>query len=105
MMAATHRNDRNGHGAGTRRPLITVTVYSTGPRCMRCGWTCRRLEEAGIRFTVIDLTREENPSSREFVTEELGYREAPVIVIDDEPEHHWSGFRPDLLDELVASIG
>lgn len=85
--------------------MITVTVYSTGPHCMRCGLTRRRLDEAGILFTVIDLTRPENASHREFIPDELGYTEAPVVVVDDEPEHHWSGFRPDLIDRLVASIG
>jgi len=84
--------------------MISVTVYSTGPRCMRCGLTCRRLDEAGIPFTVIDLTRQENASQREFVTDELGYTEAPVVVVDDEPENHWSGFRPDLIDRLAAHI-
>src|SRR6478609_693521 len=101
-MATSNYTDR---GAGTSQRVITVTVYSAGPRCMRCGWTCRRLEEAGIPFTVIDLTREENALLRALVIDELGYSEAPVVVIDDEPEHHWSGFRPDLLDQLVASIG
>lgn len=101
-MATTNYTDRS---AGTSQRVITVTVYSTGPRCMRCGWTCRRLEEAGIPFTVIDLTRDENASLRALVIDELGYSEAPVVVIDDGPEHHWSGFRPDLLDQLVASIG
>jgi glutaredoxin-like protein NrdH len=83
--------------------MITVTVYSTGPQCMRCGLTRRRLDEAGIPFTVIDLTRQENASHREFVTHELGYTEAPVVVVHDEPEHHWSGFRPDLIDRLPGS--
>jgi len=85
--------------------VMTVTVYSTGPQCIRCGLTCRRLQEAGIRFTVVDITRQENVSSRELITDELGYTEAPVVVVDDEPEHHWSGFRPDLIDRLAASIG
>ncbi len=104
-MAATESSDTAERRAGIGRPVTTVTVYSTGPRCMRCAWTCRRLEEAGIPFTLIDITRPENASFLQLVTDQLGYSEAPIVVIDDEPEHHWCGFRPDLLDQLVGSIG
>ena len=84
---------------------ISVTVYSTGATCMRCALTCRCLSAAGIRFTVIDITEEVNVDVREFLTDDLGYSEAPVVVVDDEPEHHWSGFRPDLIDHLALRIG
>lgn len=83
---------------------LTLTVYSTGPRCVRCGLTCRRLAEAGIPFEVVDLSDENNASAHAYVTDELGYSEAPVVVVDDEPEHHWSGFRPDLIDRLAARV-
>lgn len=33
------------------------------------------------------------------VVEDLGYSEAPVVVVSD--EHHWSGFRPDQIDRLI----
>lgn len=82
--------------------MITVTVYSTGPTCQRCQLTCRCLESAGIPHTVVDVTGEKNAAARVFVTEELGYSEAPVVVVDAEPEHHWCGFRPDLIDRLAA---
>ena len=85
--------------------MTTVTVYSTGPACMRCTLTCRRLTAAGVRFTVVDLAEDSNADARDFLTDDLGYAEAPVVVVDDEPEHHWSGFRPDLIDRLAASIG
>jgi glutaredoxin-like protein NrdH len=84
--------------------MTSVTVYSTGAACMRCTLTCRCLSAAGIPFTVIDLTDECNAAHREFVTEDLGYTEAPVVMVDSEPEHHWSGFRPDLIDRLATRL-
>ena len=82
--------------------MVSVTVYSTGPSCMRCTMTCRCLESVGIPFHVIDVTRE--PIARQFVTEELGYTEAPVVIVDEEPQKHWSGFRPDLIERLAYRL-
>ena len=84
--------------------MISVTVYSTGPGCMRCTLTCRWLTVASIPFTVVDLTAEQNAAQRSFVTDELGYTEAPVVLVDDDPQHHWSGFRPNLIDRLAAHV-
>lgn len=84
--------------------MIGVTVYSTGPACMRCRLTCRCLTDAGIPFTVIDITDSRNEAARDYLTEDLGYSEAPVVVVDGDPQHHWSGFRPDLIDRLALRI-
>lgn len=84
--------------------MITVTVYSTGAGCVRCTLTCRCLTAASIPFTVIDLTDQRNAAHREFVTDELGYSEAPVVLVDNDPQHHWSGFRPDLIDRLATRL-
>ncbi|MDX2377755.1 glutaredoxin family protein [Microbacterium sp. LRZ72] len=81
--------------------MPAVTVYSTGPSCQRCRLTIRKLEASGIRFTVIDITEAEHAAAREFLTDDLGYTEAPVVMVNGEPEHHWSGFRPDLIDHLA----
>jgi glutaredoxin-like protein NrdH len=83
--------------------MVSVTVYSTGPSCIRCTMTCRCLQSAGIPFHVVDVTTE--PTALQFVTEELGYSEAPVVIVDEEPQHHWSGFRPDLIDRLADRLG
>ena len=83
--------------------MLSVTVYSTGSSCQRCRLTIRKLEEARIRFTVIDVTDADNLAAREFITEDLGYSEAPVVIVDDEPQHHWSGFRPDLIGRLARA--
>ncbi len=72
-----------------------VTVYSTGPSCIRCTMTCRCLRSAGIPFEVVDVT------ALQFVSDELGYSEAPVVIVAGESPHHWSGFRPDLIAQLA----
>lgn len=84
--------------------MTTVTVYSTGPACMRCAFTCRRLADVAIGHTVIDITHDTHTAIREFLAEELGYTEAPVVIVDGDPERHWSGFRPDLIDALAIHI-
>lgn len=83
--------------------MLSVTVYSTGSSCQRCRLTICKLEETGIRFTVIVVTDANNLAAREFITEDLGYSEAPVVIVDNEPQHHWSGFRPDLIDRLASA--
>ena len=84
--------------------MTTVTVYSTGATCQRCRLTCRRLEDRGVAYSVVDLSDERRLAARAFLTEELGYAEAPVVIVDHEPQNHWSGSRPDLIDRLAAHI-
>ena len=76
-----------------------VTVYTTGPSCVKCTMTKRMLDGAGIPFVEVDVTLNENAAAHAYITDELGYTEAPVVVVDD--EDHWSGFRPDKIDELA----
>lgn len=83
--------------------LPTVTVYSTGPDCMQCNMTCRLFESLGVVVHRVELAEKENAAAREYVTEDLGYSRAPVVVVDGEPENHWSGFQPDLIKRL--SVG
>lgn len=85
-------------------PMISVTVYSTGPSCQRCRLTCLKLADAGIPFSVVYVTSGAASQLLVYLTTELRYSEAPVVVVDDEPEHHWAGFRPDLIERLAAGI-
>lgn len=82
--------------------MVSVAVYTTGPACVQCRLTRRRLDEAGIRYTEIDLTLDANAAARDYVTDELGHSQAPVVIVDGEPEHHGSGFRPDRIDYLAS---
>jgi len=76
---------------------MAITVY-TKPSCVQCNATYRALDSKGIAYEVHDLT--EDPAALEQV-KALGYLQAPVVITDD---GHWSGFRPDKIDELAARL-
>lgn len=77
---------------------MSITVY-TKPECNNCDQTKRRLNKHGIEYTTVDVT--EDAAAAEFVTDGLGYRQMPVVVVDENT--HWSGFRIDALDKLAAA--
>lgn len=76
---------------------MSITVY-TQPSCMQCKATYRALEARGINYEIIDVS--EDPAALELV-KALGYLQAPVVVAEGD---HWSGFRPDKIDELAAKL-
>lgn len=80
----------------------TVTVYSK-PSCVQCNATYRALEKEGIEYTVIDMTTD--AESFALVKDELGYAQAPVVVVEDAEGNatHWSGFRPDKIAEHITA--
>ena len=75
-----------------------VTVYSK-PACVQCTMTYRALDKAGVTYTVVDVTL--NAAALEYVSEDLGYSAAPIVVVDE--HNHWAGFRPDRIAALVRS--
>ncbi|TDE88185.1 hypothetical protein EXU48_23915 [Occultella glacieicola] len=66
---------------------------------MPCKMTYRALDKAGITYRIVDVA--EDAAAREYVTDELGYSQAPVVVIDD--QDHWSGFRPDQISRIAQA--
>ncbi|MGC5224511.1 glutaredoxin family protein [Micromonospora sp. DT81.3] len=76
-----------------------ITVYTTGPSCARCTLTKNVLTRKGVEFVEVDIR--DNPAARAYVVEELGYSDAPVVVVSD--EDHWSGFRPDHIDRIAVT--
>jgi glutaredoxin-like protein NrdH len=76
----------------------TVTVY-TKPACQQCKMTFRALDKAGVTYRSVDVT--EDNDARGYVMS-LGYLQAPVVVVETAATEHWSGFRPDKLDEIAA---
>ena len=76
---------------------MAITVY-TKPACVQCTATYRALDSKGIEYEVHDLS--EDPAALEQV-KALGYLQAPVVITD---EDHWSGFRPDKIDELASRL-
>lgn len=73
---------------------MTVTVYTT-PSCVQCESTKRLLNKNNVEYNVIDLST--NPDAHAMVLE-LGYTQAPIVFAGDD---HWSGFRPDKIENLV----
>ncbi|MCC5781406.1 NrdH-redoxin [Kocuria sp. CCUG 69068] len=80
------------------------------PSCIQCDRTKAWLTRKGVQFTEVDITTD--PAAHRFVTEVLGYQQAPVVVVDapdSEPGQesfiHWSGFRPDQLTIALPMIG
>lgn len=86
-----------GVGLKGERIDMAITVY-TKPSCVQCNATYRALDSKGIDYEVLDLS--EDPAALEHV-KSLGYLQAPVVVTD---EDHWSGFRPDKIDELASRL-
>lgn len=74
-----------------------VTVY-TKPDCPQCDLTKRTLDRRGLAYDTIDIAAPENAAALQWIMEDLGYRQAPVVVLDE--NNHWSGFRPDLITNI-----
>ncbi|MBL3704685.1 glutaredoxin-like protein NrdH [Sulfitobacter sp. BDSS02] len=72
---------------------MTITVYSK-PACVQCTATTRALDARGLNYDVVDLTQDAAAMER---VQEMGYRQAPVVIAGDE---HWAGFRPDMIGRL-----
>lgn len=76
---------------------MAITIY-TKPGCFGCRKTAEKFSQAGVPFTEVDLT--EVPAALEYVSEELGYSQAPVVVVDD--HFHWSGLDPLNIERAIA---
>ena len=80
---------------------MTITLYTT-PRCSQCRMTKLKLGKLGLAYTTVDLSK--SPMDMAAV-KELGYSQAPVVIAHiDGLDLHWSGFRPDMLDEIAARL-
>ncbi|WP_111467199.1 glutaredoxin-like protein NrdH [Microbacterium suaedae] len=76
---------------------MAITVYSK-PACVQCNATYRALDAKGIEYQVTDVSQDADALEQ---VKSLGYMQAPVVVAD---EDHWSGFRPDKIDELASRL-
>ncbi|MCO1339551.1 NrdH-redoxin [Kocuria polaris] len=76
---------------------MTVTVY-TKPACVQCNATYRALDKKGVVYQSVDISQDADALER---VRALGHMQAPVVVTDAD---HWSGFRPDKIEELAASV-
>lgn len=69
---------------------MQATVYSR-KQCMQCSATYKRLEAAGIDYTVIDLDKDSEALA---MIQAQGFTSLPVVCVNGDT---WSGFRPDLI--------
>ncbi|MFK0006003.1 glutaredoxin-like protein NrdH [Paenarthrobacter sp. NPDC090520] len=76
---------------------MTVTVY-TKPACVQCNATYRALDKKGIVYQSVDISQDAEALER---LKALGYMQAPVVVTEQD---HWSGFRPDKIEELAQTV-
>ncbi|MFJ5958200.1 glutaredoxin family protein [Paenarthrobacter sp. NPDC092416] len=74
--------------------ITDYTVY-TKPGCPNCDRTMEYFDSKGITYTPVDIT--EVPAALEYITAELGYSQAPVVVNNSDDQDHWSGLRRDKL--------
>lgn len=82
--------------------MLAVTVYTTGTDSEPCKMTTDVLTKRGVPFTEVDIR--ENAAARVYVTEELGYTAAPVVVVEDGTgEDHWCDFRPDQIGRIARN--
>ena len=74
---------------------MAITVY-TKPACMQCNATKTALDRAGLDYTTVDISMDDE--ARDYVMA-LGHLSAPVVEVDGET---WSGFRPDRIKALAG---
>ncbi|MGO4431791.1 glutaredoxin family protein [Paenarthrobacter sp. RAF9] len=76
------------------------TVY-TKPQCRNCERTKEYFDSKAITYTLVDIT--EVPAALEYITVELGYSQAPVVVNNSDDQDHWSGLRQDKLVQAAMN--
>ncbi len=74
---------------------VMVILY-TAPDCQPCRATKRALQQRGIAYEEVDLSRDAEALAR---VRSWGYQSAPVVYLGQ--DHHWYGYRPDLLAGLT----
>ncbi|MFF2300716.1 glutaredoxin family protein [Arthrobacter sp. NPDC058127] len=80
-----------------------LTIYTKPKGCFGCNKTKQLFTEADVTFQEVDITTNEDAFL--YITEELGYSQAPVVVFDkDGTENHWSGLNPGRIDQVIAIV-
>lgn len=79
---------------------MKVTVW-TKSNCSQCVMTKKLMTRKGVDFTEADL---ESDSEQLQKFKEEGLMQAPIIVLGHDGRR-WSGFRPDLIEELSRLVG
>lgn len=78
---------------------MKITVW-TKSACSQCTMTKNLLKRNGLEFEEADL--ETSPEQLQ-AFKDAGLLQAPIIVLGQDGRK-WSGFRPDLIDELADAV-
>ena len=82
---------------------MTVTIYSKPYKsgCFQCDKTKDLFDAAGIEYTFMDITG--NDAALEYISEELGYAQAPVVICEIEGSiNHWAGLNPPMIAKTIG---
>ncbi|BBC43355.1 puative glutaredoxin [Mycobacterium phage Y10] len=88
-----------------------VTVYTTGPQCMKCTLTKRALSKAGIGYKEVRLDQE--PETLDQLRQNgYDFTIAPLVIVEFQPTSSdekpvvisWSDFRREEIENLAESL-
>lgn len=79
--------------------LKKVRVF-TAPGCVKCRLTFKALDENGIEYDAIDVSKVDGATEEALALTD-GNRELPVV---DTGTQVWSGFRYERISELVSGV-
>lgn len=79
-------------------PRPKVTIY-TKPDCVQCQATLRRLDAAGVSYTLTDLSKD--PDMVEHMRA-AGFTTVPIVEYGEE---RFAGYRPDRIKALTQTFG
>ena len=80
---------------------LQIIVYIK-PASVQCTATLNTFKNKGVKPTIISV---HDTSPALAIVKELGYLQAPVVIVHNNGEivDHWSGFRPDKIEELIKN--
>ncbi|ABE67658.1 hypothetical protein Wildcat_53 [Mycobacterium phage Wildcat] len=82
---------------------MDVTIFSN-PGCRLCVATKNKFETKGI--PVHEVVIDELPEEYQERVKGIGYTALPIVMVytsdEDEVPEVWSGYRPEIIRELVA---
>ena len=82
---------------------MTITVYTKPQGCFGCKKTKELLTAAGVSFIEVDITDPANTAALEYISEELGYSQAPVVLYERAGSiNHWAGLNPAKVNQIIS---
>lgn len=80
---------------------VQLIIYTKPAGCFQCSKTKDLFAAQGVPFLEVDITT--NAAALEYVTAELGYTQAPVVLFaHGSTVTHWSGLDPSKIADAIA---